>query len=141
MADRPVFGKDVFLTLLEDGQEVDTVSIVNFEETEEAEIIRHDWLGQVVTRRSKVHMGFSGTLEIENTDPGVEELIQRFYDNYRSGVIHPTVTITSQSHYINGDTAGFVYIGVVLSSTKTTSAKDEVQTIRLEWEAEERRPL
>lgn len=136
-----VYGKDVFISVLQDGEPVNVISCVSFEETEESDIARHSYVGQVVTRRSKVHMGFSGTFEVENTDKGLEELQQAFLDAYLSGVPHPDVCITSVSYYDDGTRQGYVYTGVVLKFTKSTGGKDEVQTIRAEWEAEEKRPL
>lgn len=138
MANLPIKGKDVFLALAGDGQQVDMIPLTSFEESGETEFVQHNWLGDSVTKRSIEHKGFSGSFELENRNQEHEGLIQKFIDNYHAGVRHPSVSITVVCFYDDGTKGGYVYTDVVIKNTNTVSGKGETVTIRSEWEAEQR---
>ena len=138
MSNLPIKGKDVFLALQGDGQQIDMIPVVSFEETGETEFVQHNWLGDSVTHRSIEHKGFSGSFELENRNQEHEALVQKFIDNYHAGVRHPACTITCVVFYEDGSKGGYVYTDVVLKNTNTNPGKGETVTIRMEWEAEKR---
>ena len=138
MSNLPVKGKDVYLALQGDGDQVDMVPLTSFEETVQTDFVQHNWIGDSVTHRSIEQKGFNGSFELENRNQQVEALIQKFIDNYHAGVRHPTCTITVVCFYEDGSKGGYVYTDVVLKNTNSVPGKGETVVIRCEWESEKR---
>ena len=116
-------------------------SITSFEVNQDTDFSRSNYLGQKLPEGDQVQQGWSGSLDMEVKNSGVDTFIDGLVDQNLAGVGIDESTIVDTENYSDGTSSAYVYFDCQWKMSKSQPAQTDKVTKRLEFQAASRLKL
>lgn len=141
MANASLRGHQGQIKFFQDGALQGIVNLTSFERNQDSTFMRSNYVGQPEPEGDQAIEGWSGSVDAEVKDAGIDEFIDALVTNNLNGIGVSDYTFTETELYSDGTTKTYVYYDVQFKMGKKQEGLQAKITKRLEFQASGRKAL
>jgi len=129
------------IKFLQDGQDQQFVAIKKLTMNQDSTFMKSYYVGQAVPEGDQAIEGWSGNIECEVKDAGIDLFIDALTTNNLNGIGVSDYSVISTENYADGTNQSYGYFDMQFKMSKDQSGLQEKMTKRLDFQAMQRLPL
>jgi hypothetical protein len=129
------------ISFFQNGQQVNFVAIKKVSLNQDSTFMRSYYTGQPEPEGDQAIEGWSGNVEAEVKDAGIDLFIDALVTNNLNGIGVASYTFVTTENYADGTTQSYVYYDVQFKMSKEQAGLQDKMTKRLDFQASGRQPL
>ena len=141
MANPSIRGHRGQIKFFRDGENVEIVNVTSVDVNQDSDFSRSSYVGQALMEGDQVQNGWSGSLEAEVKDSGVDDFIDALVTQNLNGVGISDYSFTITEEYVDGTRRTYVYFDVQFKMSRRQAGSSDKITKRLEFQASGRSRL
>ena len=141
MAGASIRGHQGQIRFLTDGQDQSFVAIKKLTLNQDSTFIKSYYVGQSIPEGDQAIEGWSGNIECEVKDAGIDLFIDALCTNNLNGIGVSDYSMISTENYSDGTTQSYGYFDMQFKMSKDQAGLQEKMTKRLDFQAMQRKPL
>jgi hypothetical protein len=129
------------INFLQDGNPTNFVAIKKLAVNQDSTFMKSYYLGDPVPEGDQAIEGWSGNIECEVKDAGIDLFIDALCTNNLNGIGVSDYAMVSTENYADGKSQSYGYFDMQFKMSKDQAGLQEKMTKRLDFQAMQRKPL